>query len=71
MNGLDLPKLLGAPIADTLFFAGEATITDAQTGTVFGAFESGLRAGREILATIADTSPEAILPPQKIIESNR
>jgi monoamine oxidase len=65
VNGLDLPKLLGAPVADTLFFAGEATVTDAQTGTVFGAFETGLRAGRELLATIADSSPQAILPSQK------
>jgi monoamine oxidase len=65
VNGLDLPKLLGAPMADTLFFAGEATVTDAQTGTVFGAFETGLRAGRELLATIADTSPLAVLPPEK------
>ena len=65
VNGLDLPKLLGAPIADTLFFAGEATVTDAQTGTVFGAFETGLRVGRELLATIADTSPEAIFPMEK------
>jgi monoamine oxidase len=65
VNGLDLPKLLGAPIADTLFFAGEATVTDAQTGTVFGAFETGLRASRELLATIDGSSPEAIMPPQK------
>ena len=65
VNGLDLPKLLGAPIADTLFFAGEATVTDAQTGTVFGAFETGLRAGHELLATIADTLPEAVFPLQK------
>jgi monoamine oxidase len=65
VNGLDLPKLLGAPVADTLFFAGEATVTDAQTGTVFGAFETGLRAARELLATIADTSPGTILSPQK------
>jgi monoamine oxidase len=67
VNGLDLPKLLGAPMSDTLFFAGEATVTDAQTGTVFGAFETGLRAARELLATIAGSSPQAILPPQKII----
>jgi monoamine oxidase len=65
VNGLDLPKSLGAPVADTLFFAGEATVTDAQTGTVFSAFETGLRAGRELLATIADTSPLAVLPPRK------
>ena len=49
VNGLQLPKLLGAPVEDTLFFAGEATVRDAQTGTVFGALESGLRAAREIL----------------------
>jgi len=49
VNGLDLPKALGAPIASTLFFAGEATVRDAQMGTVFGALESGLRAAREIL----------------------
>jgi monoamine oxidase len=50
VNGLDLPKLLAAPVAGTLFFAGEATVTDAQTGTVFGALETGQRAAREILA---------------------
>ncbi|HEX4262800.1 MAG TPA: NAD(P)/FAD-dependent oxidoreductase [Verrucomicrobiae bacterium] len=49
VNGLELPKMLGAPIESTLFFAGEATVTDAQMGTVFGALESGLRAAREIL----------------------
>jgi monoamine oxidase len=49
VNGLELPKMLGAPVEGTLFFAGEATVTDAQTGTVFGALESGLRAAREIL----------------------
>jgi monoamine oxidase len=49
MNGLDLPKVLGAPVEGTLFFAGEATATDAQMGTVFGALESGLRAAGEIL----------------------
>jgi monoamine oxidase len=49
VNGLELPKMLGAPIEGTLFFAGEATVTDAQMGTVFGALESGLRAAREIL----------------------
>lgn len=49
VNGMELPKLLAAPVHDTLFFAGEATISDAQTGTVFGAMESGLRAAREIM----------------------
>ncbi|HUA64868.1 MAG TPA: NAD(P)/FAD-dependent oxidoreductase [Alphaproteobacteria bacterium] len=50
VNGLDLPKLLAAPVAGTLFFAGEATVTDAQTGTVFGALETGQRAARELMA---------------------
>jgi monoamine oxidase len=49
VNGLELPKLLGAPVEGTLFFAGEATVTDAQMGTVFGALESGLRAARQVL----------------------
>lgn len=49
VNGLDLPKLLAAPVAETLFFAGEATVADGQTGTVFGALETGLRAAKEIL----------------------
>lgn len=48
VNGLDLPKQIAKPVADTLFFAGEATVADAQTGTVFGALETGLRAAREI-----------------------
>jgi len=48
VNGLFLPKQLGAPVANTLFFAGEATARDAQTGTVFAALESGLRVADEI-----------------------
>jgi monoamine oxidase len=38
---------LGAPLDDTVFFAGEATATDGQCGTVSGAFATGLRAARE------------------------
>jgi monoamine oxidase len=49
VGGLHLPELLAAPVAETLFFAGEATVTDAQTGTVFGALTTGLRAARETL----------------------
>lgn len=50
VGGLDLPKLLAAPVGETLFFAGEATVLDAQTGMVSEAYETGLRAAREILA---------------------
>ncbi len=49
VNGMDLPAVVAAPVKDTLFFAGEALVNDAQTGTVFGALESGLRAAREVL----------------------
>lgn len=49
VHRLDFPKLLAAPVAETLFFAGEATVTDAQMGTVSGALETGLRAAREVI----------------------
>jgi monoamine oxidase len=48
VNGLDLPRALGACVEDTLFFAGEATTIDYQLGTVHGALESGLRAAHEV-----------------------
>jgi monoamine oxidase len=48
VGGIYLPKQLGAPVDNTLFFAGEATAQDAQMGTVFGALNSGLRAAREV-----------------------
>lgn len=43
---------LGAPVAQTLFFAGEATATDGQGGTVNGAFATGLRAACEVARAI-------------------
>jgi monoamine oxidase len=49
VNGLDLPKLLAAPVDGTLFFAGEATVFDSQTGLVSEAYETGLRAARELI----------------------
>jgi monoamine oxidase len=48
VNGLDLLKILAAPVENTLYFAGEATATDAQMGTVSGAIESGLRVVKEV-----------------------
>lgn len=38
---------LAQPVGDTLFFAGEATATEGQGGTVSGAFGSGTRAAAE------------------------
>ena len=43
-------QALAAPLEDTLFFAGEATDTTDESGTVTGALESGVRAAREVLA---------------------
>ena len=42
---------LAKPIADTLFFAGEATDVE-EAGTVAGALRSGQRAAREVLETL-------------------
>ena len=42
---------LAAPIDSTLFFAGEATDTRGDNGTVHGAIASGLRAALEVIAS--------------------
>jgi monoamine oxidase len=49
VGGLDAQARLARPIADTLFFAGEATSTEGHVGTVHGAIASGVRAAREIV----------------------
>lgn len=51
VRGEDAPQRLAEPIADTLFFAGEATQPPASSGTVAGALASGTRAAREVLAS--------------------
>jgi len=43
---------LAEPLADTLYFAGEATDTE-EAGTVAGALRSGQRAAREVLAGLS------------------
>ncbi len=50
-GGLDAPRQLGAPLSGTLFFAGEATVSDGHTGTVHGAMATGSRAADEILSS--------------------
>jgi len=45
-------QALGKPAANTLFFAGEATDTSGNTGTVHGAIASGRRAAMEILSAV-------------------
>jgi monoamine oxidase len=52
VDGMNAVRTLAAPIADTLFFAGEATNSDGHTGTVHGAIATGQRAARELLRSM-------------------
>jgi monoamine oxidase len=52
VDGHGARATLGAPVDDTLFFAGEATSTDGQGGTVNGAISTGGRAARETAAVL-------------------
>jgi len=49
VGGARARKALAAPLARTLYFAGEATDYEGETGTVAGALQSGARAAREVL----------------------
>jgi monoamine oxidase len=51
VGGLEAARTLGRPVADTLFFAGEATDFQGFSGTVHGSLESGYRAAKEISCT--------------------
>ena len=48
VGGGSARRALAAALDDTLFFAGEATSTDGQSGTVNGALVSGQRAAAEV-----------------------
>ena len=52
VGGSHARALLAEPLEDTLFFAGEATDTQDESGTVTGALHSGLRAASELLRTL-------------------
>jgi monoamine oxidase len=52
VGGIDAARALGAPVAETLYFAGEATDSDGRNGTVHGAIASGERAAREVLQSV-------------------
>ena len=45
-------ELLATPLQGALFFAGEATVGAPEYQTVHGAYRSGLRAAREVLAQL-------------------
>jgi monoamine oxidase len=48
VDGGDARARFAAPLDDTLFFAGEATSTNGQGGTVNGALQTGERAAAEV-----------------------
>jgi monoamine oxidase len=50
VGGSEARAALARPIGTTLYFAGEATDTAGEAGTVTGALQSGLRAAREALS---------------------
>jgi len=51
-GGTQARAALARPLQDTLFFAGEATDTEDESGTVAGALASGARAADEVLASL-------------------
>jgi monoamine oxidase len=52
VGGGNARAVLAAPVGGTLFFAGEATSSDGQGGTVNGAIETGERAADETVAAL-------------------
>ncbi len=52
VGGGNARAVLAAPLDDTLFFAGEATSSDGQGGTVNGAIETGERAAAQAAAAL-------------------
>jgi monoamine oxidase len=51
-GGADSCRLLGEPVSDTLFFAGEATAGHGLNATMDGAIASGNRAAAEVIAAL-------------------
>lgn len=52
VDGLQARRALARPLQGTLFFAGEATYLEGETGTVHGAIASGMRAADEIITSL-------------------
>jgi monoamine oxidase len=52
VGAITAPIRLAEPVADTLFFAGEATDGDGHSATVHGAIRTGYRAADELLSSI-------------------
>ena len=52
VGGVEAQKRFAEPVENKLFFAGEATHTEGELGTVLAAVESGKRAAREVLQSL-------------------
>ena len=59
VGGGDARAALAEPVRETLFFAGEATSTDGQAGTVNGALRTGQRAAQEALTVLRGKAARA------------
>jgi len=55
VGGMNAAQALAAPVANTLYFAGEATNGDGYNGTVHGAIATGLRAAKELLQSLQNS----------------
>jgi protoporphyrinogen oxidase len=51
-GAITAPLRLADPVADTLFFAGEATNADGRSATVHGAIATGYRAAGELMGSL-------------------
>jgi len=59
VGNVEAHRQLGEPISQTLFFAGEATDSEGEQGTVHAAIASGYRAAEEILQSLRATHRSA------------
>ncbi len=55
-GGLTAPGALAEPVEETLFFAGEATNTEGETGTVHAALQTGYQAAAAIVRALAGSN---------------
>lgn len=60
VGGIDAARALAAPVAHTLYFAGEATNSDGYNATVHGAIATGYRAAQEVLESPAVKSQRMV-----------
>jgi monoamine oxidase len=55
VGGMSAAHKLAESVANTLYFAGEATNGDGYNGTVHGAIATGLRAAKELVQSLANS----------------